>query len=188
MQLQSSTDTLKKWVASDFLSNETKANLAKAKVLLVPQRGYLGETGWFFPSGTEVLLSYFRANNQGGSIDICIEDSNYREVDLRSDTIWLPEFVLVALVAPTFVGLLVEYLKHRLGSKFDSSTVKTTITITDEDKGRSVKLSYNGKASEFDKIVGETLRLVNDSESFDILEKTIDVEYEERIERLKNRQ
>jgi hypothetical protein len=140
-----------------------------------------------YPSSTktgQAQLQYLQRHSEILHVDICITDEEYKELVLHSDLLTLPDFIILYVAAPVLAALLAEYLMKKLGSRQDKTTVKTRITLTDKEGKRSVKVSYEGNATDFDKIVGGTLRLIDNTDALDELLETADLDYEKRIQRL----
>jgi hypothetical protein len=185
LKIHSSNETLVAWTNKSFIPQTLRQQLAEANVLITPSSGYGTFDGHYFPQGTENVLHFLRARQQDSfHIDICIDDKDYKELTLHSDLVTLPDIIVLYIGAPMLAGLLVEYIKYKLGSRINKTSIKANITLTDETAERSVTLSYEGNANDFDKIAGETLRLIDNPQSLDYLKDTTDIEYEERIRRL----
>lgn len=185
LTIQPSTQTLQWWLNRDFISPILKQELAKVNVLLTPKESYIDDTSRFFPQGTEAVLYFLKnANSAGIIIDICIEDSDYQELLLHSEVLTLPDFILQLIVAPIFAGLLVEFLRNRLGSRQSKTTVRSSITIVDDDSHESITLTYEGNAKEFEEVMGKTISLLDKPAKLSQLRQMADLDYEERIRRL----
>jgi hypothetical protein len=173
------------WLSQPFISNKLRDQLKSANTLIIPNRGYSDVSIWYFPEGTEDVLRFLKARESNGlNIDICIEDSDFKELALHADVFTLPEFVVQSIVVPLLISLLVEYVKHRFQSRIDTGVVKSKVTITDASGKRSVTVDYSGRANEFEKVVGETIKLIDSVNNLEQLQDTIGLDYQERIQRL----
>src|SRR5215213_10162141 len=84
---ETSNDTIESWSRRSYIGEELQAKLAKADALIVPNEGY-GEKSdvHYFPEGTEHLISFLQRNNHRDQhIDICIEESDYKELAQHHD-------------------------------------------------------------------------------------------------------
>jgi len=152
---EESSETIESWSRRSYIGQELQAKLAKADALIVPNEGY-GEKGdiHYFPEGTEHLISFLQRNNHGDQhIDICIEDSDYKELAQHYDLLIIAGAIAKAVCAPIFVNLVSEYIKKRLGSRTNDTTLKTSLTISDAKEGKSVSFTYEGPASTYEKVM-----------------------------------
>jgi hypothetical protein len=150
---EKSNETIESWSRRSYIGQELQAKLAKADALIVPYEGY-GEKGdvHYFPEGTEHLISFLQRNNHGDQhIDICIEDSDYKELAEHHDLLIIAGAIATSVCAPILVNLVSEYIKQRLGSRTNDATLKTSLTISDDKSGESVSFTYEGPASTYEK-------------------------------------
>ena len=152
---EASSETIESWSRRSYIGEELQVKLAKADALIVPYEGY-GEKGdvHYFPEGTEHLISFLQRNNhEDQHIDICIEDSDYKELAQHYDLLIIAGAIATAVCAPIFVNLVSEYIKQRLGSRMNDTTLKTSLTISDDKEGKSVSFTYEGPASTYEKVM-----------------------------------
>jgi hypothetical protein len=140
------------WLSQSFLSDETRSVAQQANILLVPDIGFRGGDSRTFPVGTEEVLLFLRDNAPSEAVcEICIDDEDYRELALHSGLLIVAGFVVTSVLAPVLVSLLSKYFERRVYDETPSrsaSNVRVKITIAHPD-GRSVRISYDGPASEF---------------------------------------
>ena len=101
------------------LTLNTRAAVKAAGIVLVPDDGFRGYSGPVFPQGTVDFLHFLRDRIPSGTtVEIAAEDTDYTEVALHSDVVRLATLFVEYLVAPVAVGLIVNYMKDLLGSRF----------------------------------------------------------------------
>lgn len=131
------------------ISPDRKEVLRKANVLIVPRDGFRGRPEPVFPVGTSELYQYITEHSGNEiSIDICIEETQYKELALHGALIVLGGFVLTAIIAPVMATLIADYIKERFSSKDKSAEIKVEFTVIKEN-GDASKLLYEGPASTF---------------------------------------
>lgn len=183
LTIEPSDKTLDYWLDRPYLSAQTREELRGANLLMVPNSGHAHVEMLMFPETTEDFANYLRASgNDALKFGICIEENDFKELHLHSNELTLPEIIVFYLLAPTLTSFIASFLVSRLGSNLPKTTLRANITITDGD--RSVKLSYDGNAADFDEVVGNTIRLVDSSQALDTLQETADLDHEARLKRL----
>lgn len=147
-------ETIESWAKRDYIGKELQEKLVKADVLIIPNEGYGDDDINYFPEGTEHLVSFLQRNNRGDHyIDICIEDSDYKELAQHSDLLIIAGAIATTVFAPILVNSVSEYIKQRLGKRADDTTLKTSLTITNKSNGESINLTYEGPASTYENIM-----------------------------------
>lgn len=147
--------TFEHWSARPYLSDATKENIRKASVVAVPIENWSGPDEHVFPVGTNDLFQLLRDKLPPDSVEIAIDDADYKEVALHSALIIVGGFLVTAVVAPVVVNVVSEMLKRRLVSepKGDKpATVRFGLTVVDANSSgsRAAHLTYEGPAPEFD--------------------------------------
>lgn len=157
IQVSESTKNRTYWLSRPFVGPELKKKLEKASILVVPQEGFRDHQGPVFPVKTEELFSFLRERApKGVEVDICIEDADYRELALHDATIIIGTFLVMSLAVPVAKDMISEYLKRRIfGKPKNNDIVRFRMLIDESDQGRSrtLDVSYDGPASQFDKLM-----------------------------------
>lgn len=149
------------WINKPYIGVELKDKLKKANVLLVPREGFRGDDTNTFPVGTEEFLRFINDNKGPGiDIDICIEDSEYKELALHDASLVIAGFFVTSIVAPIIADLIAEYIKKRWTSKKDTATIKVEMYVQ-ECKNKSKKFLYKGSAKDFIETVKPALLELN---------------------------
>lgn len=157
---ESSQESIRTWAARSYVGNRLREQLKNADALIVPNEG-LGdqEELVYFPEGTEEVLRFLQSSASDGlTVDIVIEEKDYKELSLRADWLMIAALVVKVGVAPILVGLLSEYIKKRLGNRIDNTIVKSSITVSDEETKRSVAITYEGPASTYREVMGKAVK------------------------------
>jgi predicted DNA binding CopG/RHH family protein len=148
------------WLERNSLSGETREAIQKSDLLIFPAEGYLDFMGPLFPTGTEELFQFLQSKAPPGmNVELAVEDADYRELALHADTVRIANILVRLLRAPAAVGLIVEYLKHHLGSRFGKTEVRASIIVDQGDgpSSKTLKISYEGPAGAFEKTMREAL-------------------------------
>ncbi len=152
---ETSNESISTWSKRSYISKELQEKFVRAGALVVPNEGY-GDSDniRYFPEGTEHLVSFLQRNNKGDQyIDICIEEGDYKELAQHADLLVIASAIATTICAPILVNLISEYIKQSLGSRASDMTVKTSLTITDSNNGKSISLTYEGPASTYENIM-----------------------------------
>jgi hypothetical protein len=151
--LLSAGHDLEYWASRDFLSPTTRESLRRAAIIVVPHERFRDHAAPVFPTGTAELFRMLQKQAPTGmGVEIAIEESEYREVTLHYDVVRLATILVKFVVAPTVVGLLVEHLKKKLGSRFFEAEVEASLVVEREDSnGRmAFQFDYKGPATAYE--------------------------------------
>ncbi len=183
LTIENTAENFETWTSQEFVSNETRPKLLKAGILFVPNIGYREEKGPVFPALTEDIVSYLREHlPKDIALELCVDSDKYKELALYSDHKRLGNFIVTALLFPTFVGVLSSYIYDKYvkadeqkpatvtvvknidnsvhntyinesPKKYQSPTkVMFTITVVDSN-GTSKKITYEGNAKDVEQTV-----------------------------------
>ena len=138
-------------IKRDDIGQELQGRLLDAKVLFVPNQGYMNEPDLlYFPVGTSELYQFATSQNtEGLKVDVCSEESAYKEVALHADWLIITEFIVKEVVAPLFVALLADYIIKKVGGKRDETIVKSKFTVVEEKTKKQIEFQYEGPAKEY---------------------------------------
>lgn len=152
------------WSNADSLSSETQLAVRKSDMVLVPAAGFGDYAGPVFPKGTDELFQFLRTHAPSDmNVELAAEDADYRELALHGDTVYIASILVRSLVAPTVVGLIVEYLRNRLGSRLGKTEVRASIILdqTDGPNSKALRMSYEGPANTFEKTMHQALSILS---------------------------
>ena len=155
-----SSENFDTWLNRKYISEDTKKELKKADVLLVPMEIFRGEDIVAFPVLTEEIYQFLKTKlSPEKQVDICIEDKDFKELALHSALLVLGSFVVTMVVAPMLVNALYDYIKSKILNKIEKRGVKVSLTIINKD-GTAKNLTYEGDAEKF-VIIKEELEKLN---------------------------
>ena len=142
------TEDFNSWISREFIPEAMRAELLQSQVLIVPEMGFRGSTKPLFPIGTESLFAYLKRSLVSVRVDICINDDDYAELALHSDTARLGRFVVAYLVLPVFLNVLANYIYDKAKGVPKGSDISFSITVV-HTNGSSKQISYEGPAQDF---------------------------------------
>jgi hypothetical protein len=158
--IENTDEDFNSWSGRDFLSDQVRKSILNKNVLIVPIEKFRDYSNPLFPVGTEELFHYLKDNSENKlSVEVCIDDEDYKELALHSDLIIICGFVVTVFVAPILVNLISSYIENRWVKKShkESTKLKVEITVVDNDKG-SKKFKYEGAAKDFKETMNEALK------------------------------
>ncbi len=118
-EVTDTSDDFSIWISKDFIPEAIKADLATCQVLVVPEIGFRDYDKPLFPVGTESLLAQLRRGlGPAVKVDICINDDDYAELALHSDTARLGRFVVLVVVLPLFLNVLGNIIHDKLSPDY----------------------------------------------------------------------
>ncbi len=153
-------------------SIENQERLRKCSVLMLPIENFRKQESLTFYEGFRNLYFYLQDKLGKEQVDLCIDKGNIKELSLHSDEFRLGIFLLESILAPTFVGLLVDYLKTKIFAKKDD-IVSVDIILSNEKKSSNdnIKISYKGSPDNMEK---ELLNQISTYDKNGIIKKTME--------------
>ena len=143
-------------------SIENQEKLRKCSVLMLPMENFRKQAPLSFNEGFRNLYFYLQDKLGKEQIDLCIDKEKIEELSLHSDEFRLGIFLLEFIIAPTFVGLLIEYLKTRLfAKKEDTVSVDLILSNEKDPQSKNIKISYKGSPDEMEN------KILNEIQSYD---------------------
>lgn len=143
-------------------SIENQEKLRKCSVLMLPMENFRKQAPLSFYEGFRNLYFYLQGKLGKEQIDLCIDKEKIEELSLHSDEFRLGIFLLEFIIAPTFVGLLIEYLKTRLfAKKEDTVSVDLILSNEKDPQSKNIKISYKGSPDEMEN------KILNEIQSYD---------------------
>lgn len=147
------------WINKKFITDNIRPQLLSKDILLIPDEGFRGLDSPVFPVRTEDVFNYLKKQlPEDLSIDICIEDKDYKEVALHADLTIISTAIVTAIALPVLVNVLSTYINNKL-FKPESSNVKMSIIVIKDDSN-AFKVDYEGPAKDFSKISEKTKKLI----------------------------
>jgi hypothetical protein len=147
-------------ISESNINGSLKESLYAADVLFVPIKGFREINEPLFPQGTESLFAFVREKlSPNVSVDICVEDDQYKELALHSDLINLGIILVSQVITPTFVNVLSEYINGKIALKRSNNPAIKVDIIIDKKEGKSTQITYEGEPEHFSKVIEEVKRL-----------------------------
>ena len=160
------------WSSAESLSRETQLAVQKSDIVLVPEEGF-GDYGRpLFHKGTDDLFQFLRANAPSGmNVELAVEDADYKELSLHGDIVNIATVLVTLLAAPVAVGLIVEYLKNRLGSRLGKTEVRASMILDQGDgpNSKTLRMRYEGPANAFEKTMHDALSVISGTQTPDAM-------------------
>ena len=184
LTISDSSDNFQTWINKTFIPENLRNSLVKASVLILPEESFRNETYPLFPVTTDQLFQYLRINLPENSVDLCIDDSNYRELALHSDYKRIGKFIVVAAFIPVFINCLSNYITETYIKKdeakpniiiinqksqnaepqtapkkyMESTKVKFSVIVVDSN-GTSKEYKYEGPAKDVNNVAEQMKKL-----------------------------
>jgi hypothetical protein len=147
------------WVNKKFITDNIRQQLSNKDVLIVPSEGFRDLKFPVFPVKTEEVFNFLKKEfPKDVSVDICIEDKDYKEVALHADLVIISTFIVTSVALPVLINVLSSYISKKL-FKPESANVRVAITAVKKD-GNAFNIEYEGPAKEFSSISEKTKELV----------------------------
>ena len=185
LRVTESSESFELFRSQSFISDELRNQLCFADILVVPQLKHRDYISPCFPMYTEEFVHFLKSSApENVIVDICIEDEDFRILELRDDTLDLAHIIVNEIGIPVIVDSIRLFLAYILGSSLTKTGLRLKLTVDSSESGETVNIEYDGPASAYDSTVGETLRQIKTCEDVELLRKSKDLTHEERILRL----
>lgn len=135
----------------EFVPKKYIKDIKAANVLLIPEFDVRGQGKPLFPEGTTDLYRYLKAQSEIRT-EICIDDSDYQQLELHSAIINIATIIVKDFVLPIVVSLISSYLYDKLkayNKKDDEQGANVHIIVEMEDE-KSLKIDYQGNIKNFE--------------------------------------
>ncbi|BDA80168.1 hypothetical protein LPTSP3_g30980 [Leptospira kobayashii] len=151
------------WITKDFISPQLKSKLTESQILIVPTEGFREYKGPVFPVKTEEIFHYIKSNiNNELIVDICTEDSQYRELALHSNLIVLGEFLVKTVALTIFLAVLSNYIYDNYVKKGSADSIVRLAITVERGKKKSVRVEYEGQASGFNQVSDKIKEIIHE--------------------------
>jgi len=159
LNITATEECFETWVYKSFVTKELRERILDKDILIVPYETYMCKNFPVFPDTTVELFKYIESKLPDNlSVEVCIEDDDYKEVSLHYDLVILGSFIVTTIAAPVLAGLLQEYIRTKI-FKPKETHVQTSIIIQ-KGKKKSVRIDYEGPVENFDTVVDKTKELL----------------------------
>ncbi len=157
--IEESIKTKSYWLKNE-ISQSNLSNIEASDILIVPFEEFRDKSEFVFHQGTATLFSYLKSHLENDlTIDICIDDDQYQEIVLHSQTHRISEIVVTLLAAPLLVNLLSSYIDDQI--KAEPNDVVEASIIVEDNQCRGFQFNYKGEAKDFNQLsdaVGELVK------------------------------
>lgn len=137
-----------------YIPVEYLNEIRSADILLIPYEKFRDSEICLFPEETSKLFTYLveKSKDHNYTIEICVSDENYNELELHSDVINIADILVNQYTLGILINLISSYLYDKL-RKYNrkDSEVNTKINITVEMTKKSKMISYEGSIENFER-------------------------------------
>ncbi len=147
----SKTDcSFEKMYKKEYLSKNIIDDIKKANVLLIPNEKYTDYP--VFPERTNEFFDYLKSNinNKDVIVDICIDDDNYKTLEMHDAVLILTSIILQEPFYSIIVNIISNYV-YDLMKITGNKSMEMKVDITIERNGESREVHYEGPANSFNK-------------------------------------
>jgi hypothetical protein len=148
------------WQQRPYLNEATKALIAGKAVLIVPEEELREYSTPLFPSNLMVLYDELKKHF---NVEAAINDEDYHELALNSKVHKFGKFVVIAIVVPTFVGVLGNYVSDKLKHEDPKDEIQLDITVQGS-KGQAKAVHFKGTADNFNKVAEKIKEIAREQE------------------------
>jgi hypothetical protein len=144
------------WKHNEKLSYQVRKDILPANVLFVPLNDDSGIPTSAFAPDTEHFFNYLcRSGRDDLKVDLCVNDDEYRILDLYSDPITLTSIgtiVISSIIAPVIKDLILDYIRSLNRQPDQDSTFQINVVI-DNELGSIREIQCSGSSVEIEKIL-----------------------------------
>lgn len=170
LEIVNEARTREEWIKMVDLPENMKNSVLSADILIVPS--LMPKQPMAFMSGTTNLFAYLQSQ-VGESVEICIDEEKYVEIELNSRKIRLGKFNIKELALTLFLNILGGYIANQCNRPAVPETViearefqkpvEVEFSITVEDStGRRKEFKYDGPAADYKEVSDEILIMWNE--------------------------
>jgi hypothetical protein len=152
LEIHSGKKTFDTYINMDIFSEETKARVRDAEIILLPNFNIKEGVDRAFQPDTVSFYKYSIVNkNNDYNIELFENKGEEKILALHSFDIWIPTILIVSEVLyPIAINLVSSFVYERMkGRPNDEPTVHFNLIIENKDKGTSKNLSYKGSIEGF---------------------------------------
>ncbi|WP_121811318.1 hypothetical protein [Mucilaginibacter kameinonensis] len=148
------------WLQRPYLSEATRSIMQAQEVLIVPEEDLREYTTPLFPSNLMVLYDELK---QYFKVEAAINDEDYHELSLNSKVHKYGKFVVIAVIVPTFVTVLGNYISDKLKHEDPKDEIQLDITVQG-DQGQAKTVHFKGTADNFNKVAEKVKQIAREQE------------------------
>ena len=135
--------------------------IKKAKILVIPEEKFREKEMVYFPETTRGFYEHICSKVPDDiAVDIAIDDNEFQELELHSDTITVATIIVESAVFNIVCGLVVSFLydmvkKHL--KKPEQVCAQVKIIREETPRKKSIMIDYNGPVSEIESALNRVL-------------------------------
>ena len=188
LEVKPARESFEFWLNQPYITAIERQDMKRANLLILPWYPDQRDGGLLFVRGSKHLLHYCRDLNVDGlHAKLCLGNAVYRQLELCSFDVFLPDVLVDRIIIPVYVKVMSGYISEKIRARFGSDIrVSAKVTVVDKDRNIATEFSYRGKPADYEKTVATTLRLIESSADLKLAGETEDLTVDERIERLSN--
>lgn len=134
----------------DYTPQKYIEDIKKANVLLIPDERFRDRKGLFFPECTSEFYQFLK-NRFEIQTEICIDDDDFKKLELHADIINVATLIVQYAVLPIVTGIISAYLYDKVKSmNKEKGETNTIVHIIVEKNGKSKKIDYEGSVEKFE--------------------------------------
>ncbi|MFI3214855.1 MAG: hypothetical protein R3Y24_16200 [Eubacteriales bacterium] len=143
--------TFESVLKKEYVPQKYLDDIKKANVLLIPNEGFRDIQGYFFPECTSEFYMFLK-NQEGIKTEICIDDENFKKIELHADIVYVATIIIQYAVLPIVTSMVAAYLYDKVKSmNKERKDTNADIHIIVEKNGKSKKIDYQGNVDNFEK-------------------------------------
>lgn len=134
----------------EYVPQPLKSLVRGADVVFVPRTDYHSNPNPLFAEGTSNLYDYLLDKFDEESVQVPVEDDNFKELALHDAIVGIA-LLVNGILAPLLVNAISQYIQERRNSAKRSTSPNIEVTLYIDNKtGKSMEFKYNGPADQFD--------------------------------------
>lgn len=135
----------------DYIPKKYIEDIKQANILIIPNDGFREKKGLFFPECTSEFYKFLKSKSEVKT-EICIDDDDFRKLELHADIIYVATLIVQYAVFPIATSIIATYLYDKVKSmNKETDETNTKVHIIVEKNGKSKKVDYEGSIENFEK-------------------------------------
>lgn len=145
-----------------WFPNEIADDVKKANFLIIPSDYCSDDSNIVFPETTTDFYDYIKSNSNGNVVcDIAVSEDNYQKIEKHSALIDIATVIVNSGLLPIAINLISSFiydLLSRYRRKSEETSAKVTILAEQTKSKKTVKIEYEGPASEVKETLENTIK------------------------------
>ena len=155
-------ETFNSIYSKDYVPQKYIEKIKQSNLLLLPNEKFRDNVNCSFPEFTMEIYRYLKLNKQI-STEICIDDEEYKTLELHSEVINIPIMIIEYAILPIVLNMIASWLydKVKAMNKKPEET-STNVNVIVEKNKKSKRIVYQGSIENF----GEVIKNINEKLHF----------------------